>query len=144
MPAGLELPAPRAACGGRPSSCRRRAVCLLVAAFAGISSSSPDWRQQPAECGDSGSDAALLAETGWTPVLLAAARRQPRCLQSLLHASGGAAAQLALQQRSPAEGKSALHLSAELGSAAQLSIVLAHVDCDPRSAALRPRPATRA
>ena len=138
MPAGLALQAPREACEGGPASSWRRTICLLMATFAGIRSSSTDWQQQPVECGNSGSDAALLTEAGWTPLLLAAARRQPRCLQSLLHSLGAAATQLALQQRSPDEGKSALHLSAELGSAAQLSTVLVHVECDTRSAALAP------
>ena len=107
------------------------------------SSGTVDW-QQLAECGALSSDAALLAEQeAWTPVQLAATRRQPRCLQSLLHSLGAAAASLALRERSPAGGKNALHLSAELGSATQLSTILAHVDCSTGSAAIRTSRRTR-
>eukprot|EP01043_Picozoa_sp_COSAG02_P056992 COSAG02_NODE_6846_length_3329_cov_6.995356_2_plen_125_part_00 len=103
------------------------------------SSSAVDW-QQSAECGALSSDAALLAEhmqVAWTPVQLAATRRQPRCLQSLLHSLGAAATSRALRARSPAGGKNALHLCAELGSATQLSTILAYVDCSTGSAAIR-------
>jgi hypothetical protein len=109
------------------------AVCGVTTSF----SDTADW-QQPIECaGALSDDAALLTEqVAWTPVLLAAARRQPRCLQTLLRSLGESTTSLTLRERS-LEGKSALHLSAELGSATQLSIILAHVDCSTGSAALR-------
>jgi hypothetical protein len=83
----------------------------------------------PLECdGNSSSNvAALFAGGSWSPLLLAAAWRHPQCFDALL-STGDAAVSLALQHEQ--SGKNALHLSAELGSAAQLSTLVKHVGCN--------------